>query len=59
MSQQQPGKVVACTMSKTLQPFSTGDSEAYPPRCYPGGTDVSSAQIIDLAPGEEARAISP
>lgn len=56
MSEQQPGKVVACTISKTLQPFSAGGSEAYPPRCYPGGSDVASAQIIDLAPGEEARA---
>ena len=55
MSEQQPGKVVACTTSKTLQPFSTGDSETYPPRCYPAGTDVASAQIIDLAPGQDAQ----
>ncbi len=55
MSEQQPGKVVACTMSKTLEPFSTGGSEAYPPRCYPGGADVASAQVIDLAAGQEAQ----
>ncbi len=56
LGEQQPGKVVVCTMSKTLQPFSANDSETYPPRCYPGGTDLASAQVIDLAPGEEARA---
>ena len=56
LSEQQPGKVVICTLNKPLQPFSGKSSETYPPRCYPGGTDLTTAQAIDLAPGEETRA---
>ncbi len=55
-SEQQPGRVVACTVTKLLEQAPVASSEVYPPRCYPGGNDLASAQILELAPGQEARA---
>ncbi len=55
LSEQMPGRVVVCTAAKPLIPNDPANGESYPPRCYPDGTDLASAQIIDLAPGQDAR----
>ncbi len=52
---QMPGAVVACTGNKPVAP-SARDSDTYPPRCFPNSPDPASAQVIDIAPGQSARA---
>ncbi|MDQ2843355.1 MAG: carboxypeptidase-like regulatory domain-containing protein [Acidobacteriota bacterium] len=56
LSEQQPGPIVVCTVSRPVAQFAGEASEVYAPRCFPNGTDFSSAQVIDLPAGQEARA---
>ncbi len=51
-----PGPVVVCTTDLPLYGFPANGGEVYPARCYPDSTEFASAQQIDIAPGQEARA---
>ncbi len=56
LSEQIPGKVLVCLAGKPVMPVVGQAPETYPPRCYPNGADLASAQPLDLAPGQTATA---
>ena len=52
----QPGRVFVCTSRRAVGPRAAASAYAYPPRCYPNSDDLSSAQAIDLNPGQQMQA---
>ena len=55
LDEQMPGAVVVCTGNKPVASFAR-DADTYAPRCYPNSPDPASAQVIEIAPGQSARA---
>lgn len=51
-----PGSVVVCTAAQSATPMAAANAESFPPKCFPDSPDVQSAQIIDVQPGQQARA---
>jgi hypothetical protein len=51
---QMPGSVVVCTSSRP-RTYTQRTTETYPGRCYPNAPDTSSAQQIQIAPGQPSQ----